>query len=132
MSWREDLVGKKVMVLSGQVTGVVAKLYEPKQFLRDGAEPDEEPVNEFVLQLDNGHAFLAGDVHQTNFRVMSPSDQFVFESAQYFVKGALQAAFRVAIASGIQPEEAFIYVIAALTEAERGLMKDDEPREKAS
>jgi len=129
-TWRDDLIGKQILVMDFQIIGKVSKVFEAGEFLRADAEPDEKPVEEYVIQLESGHAFLAGETNRFNFREMSAQDIFVFESAQESFRAAIQMAFRVAIAAGLQPEDGLIFVMAAMGEAERELTAPDPEEEK--
>ncbi len=125
-SWQEDLVGKTVLVLSAPVLGIVAKLYAPGAFLRDGAAEGEKPIAQPVLQLTSGHAFLADDIDRGNFRVMSEREVFIFESMQEVFSSAVSTSFRLAIASGqISPEDALVFLLSVMAEAERALTAPD-------
>lgn len=125
MSWRDDLIGKEILVRVGQVIGQVAKIHEPDTFLRANAEEGEKPVSEWVLQLDNGHAFLAGDEFQTNFHVLTTPELFVVESMRESIKNGIAAGFRVAVAARVGPDDALILLMAALTEAKRALTEPE-------
>ena len=128
-TWRDELIGQQVLVLDYQIIGKVTKVFEAGEFLREDAEPDEKPVEEYVIQLESGHAFLAGEVNRFNFKAMNAQDIFVFESAQESFRASIQMAFRVAIAAGLCPEDGLVFVLAAMGEAERELTSPDEPEE---
>lgn len=126
MSWREDLVGKDVLVLGPQVIGTVTHVFETGTFLRDNADPDEKPIDAPVIQIDNSHAFLADDEQRSHFQVLNAADVFVVESMRESLKNGIAAGFRVAVAARQEPAHALTLLLAALTEAQRSLQETGE------
>ena len=84
--------GTWVMSQDLGLAGAVKGYYAPDSFLREGAEPDEQPVPSWCVELESGDVALwPGD-----WRVMTPHEQMVFMGALVglgaLFKGVLEKA----------------------------------------
>jgi hypothetical protein len=110
--WADALIRKQAWVLhlEALAVGPVKAFYDGVSSMWTSTV-DGQPVPDPVLELENGHAFIASPA---KFQEMNAASMRFFASLQHGISGLVSVAARSAAATGVSPETGYALTISAL------------------